>query len=210
MVVFVGFSQCFTTTSCTGGTVPASTARECCIETNEGLSFSDGGTCTVCIGNMQVCTIVPEISVCTYIGIGILFKWYTYGLHSVYKYMQMCTIVPEISVCIYIPICIYHVCVQVKAYILTYRNIIIKKQIIFFVSYMFHSVHGFASVSYNAVEGESLNTTFHHNVKGTTNLQTLSILGIISSEAGTASERLGNLICCPMYYTLTSRRQFGF
>ena len=70
MVVFVGFSQCFTTTSCTGGTVPASTARECCVETNEGLSFSDGGTCTVCIGNMQVCTIVSEISVCTYIGIG--------------------------------------------------------------------------------------------------------------------------------------------
>ena len=45
------FSQCFTGTGCTGDQVPAVSQRECCIETNTGLSYNDGGgTCTVCIG----------------------------------------------------------------------------------------------------------------------------------------------------------------
>ena len=43
-------SQCFTGTDCTGDQVPASSQRECCLRTNDGLSYNDGGTCTVCIG----------------------------------------------------------------------------------------------------------------------------------------------------------------
>ena len=49
----LGFSQCFTDKSCTGDTVPAATERECCVDTNEGLAFADGGACTACIGNYQ-------------------------------------------------------------------------------------------------------------------------------------------------------------
>ena len=37
-------------TDCTGDQVPASSQRECCVETDTGLSYNDGGTCTVCIG----------------------------------------------------------------------------------------------------------------------------------------------------------------
>ena len=51
-----------------------------------------------------------------------------------------------------------------------------------------HAVHGFASASYDVIEGEQLNTTFQRNVKGTTNLPILNILGTISSKTGTASE----------------------
>lgn len=54
-------------------------------------------------------------------------------------------------------------------------------------------VHGFASVSYTVMEGENLNTVFEHNVKGTTNLPGLEILGTITSLADTASECVINL-----------------
>ena len=43
-------SQCFTVTGCTGDQVPAGSQRECCVGTNTGLSYNDGGTCTECIG----------------------------------------------------------------------------------------------------------------------------------------------------------------
>ena len=47
-----GLSQCYTDTNCTGETVPANSQRECCVETDEGLSFFDtnGLLCAVCIG----------------------------------------------------------------------------------------------------------------------------------------------------------------
>ena len=45
-----GLSQCFTSADCTGDQVPASSERECCVGTDTGLSYNDGGTCTVCIG----------------------------------------------------------------------------------------------------------------------------------------------------------------
>ena len=45
-----GFSQCFTNAGCTGDQVPAVSQRECCVETNTGLSYNDGGTCSMCIG----------------------------------------------------------------------------------------------------------------------------------------------------------------
>ena len=43
-------SQCFTVSNCTGDQAPAGSERECCVETDTGLSYNDGGTCTVCIG----------------------------------------------------------------------------------------------------------------------------------------------------------------
>ena len=56
------FSRCFTGNDCTGYQVPAGNQRECCVETNTGLSYYDGGTCTVCIGN--VCNYrTPNINI---------------------------------------------------------------------------------------------------------------------------------------------------
>ena len=45
-----GFSQCFDSTGCTGSLVGAVDQRDCCVGTNNGLSFNDGGICTICIG----------------------------------------------------------------------------------------------------------------------------------------------------------------
>ena len=45
-----GFSQCFTGTNCTGGEVVALDERDCCVGTDDGLSFSDGSNCSLCIG----------------------------------------------------------------------------------------------------------------------------------------------------------------
>ena len=45
-----GFSQCFNSTGCTGSLVRVSSERECCVGTNDGLSFRDGVSCTNCIG----------------------------------------------------------------------------------------------------------------------------------------------------------------
>ena len=42
--------QCYKSTNCTGGEVPAVNKRACCVETNEGFSYIEGGTCTACIG----------------------------------------------------------------------------------------------------------------------------------------------------------------
>ena len=47
-----GFSQCFISADCTGDQVPAGSEIECCVGTNTGLSYNDGGTCTECIGIM--------------------------------------------------------------------------------------------------------------------------------------------------------------
>ena len=45
-----GFSQCYSDTVCSGSLVPAANQRECCAGTDEGLSYSSGGTCSLCIG----------------------------------------------------------------------------------------------------------------------------------------------------------------
>ena len=45
-----GLSQCYTGTDCAGSVVSASNQRDCCVGTNDGLSFSDGSTCSICIG----------------------------------------------------------------------------------------------------------------------------------------------------------------
>ena len=44
------FSLCYSSTSCTGSIIAASSARDCCAGTDDGLSFSDGEECHVCIG----------------------------------------------------------------------------------------------------------------------------------------------------------------
>ena len=49
-----GFSQCYSDTACLGSLVPAANQRECCAGTDKGLSYSSGGTCSVCIGMFEV------------------------------------------------------------------------------------------------------------------------------------------------------------
>ena len=44
---------CFTDTECNGTTVPANSVRECCVGTNEGLSWS-GEICTACVGIIYI------------------------------------------------------------------------------------------------------------------------------------------------------------
>ena len=46
-------AQCWTSSGCTGDTVPADDARDCCVGTNDGQSYGVGpGNCAVpqCIG----------------------------------------------------------------------------------------------------------------------------------------------------------------
>ena len=45
-----GFPQCYSDTACSGSLVPAANQRECCAGTDEGLAYSSGGTCNLCIG----------------------------------------------------------------------------------------------------------------------------------------------------------------
>ena len=47
-----GFSQCYSSSSCTGSTIAAVSARDCCVGTDDGLSFSNGGSCTACVGGL--------------------------------------------------------------------------------------------------------------------------------------------------------------
>ena len=49
-----GFSQCYSDTACSGSLVPADNQRECCAGTDEGLSYSAGGTCNLCIGMLYI------------------------------------------------------------------------------------------------------------------------------------------------------------
>ena len=44
-----GFSQYFTNTDCTGDVLPAPGQRDCCVGTDDGLSFHDGSSCNLCI-----------------------------------------------------------------------------------------------------------------------------------------------------------------
>ena len=41
--------QCYNELSCSGAVVPADDQRDCCV-LKSGLSFSDAGTCRLCIG----------------------------------------------------------------------------------------------------------------------------------------------------------------
>ena len=50
-----GFSQCYTTTSCTGRTVTAVTERDCCVGTDDGLAFRrSSGVCYICVGELRL------------------------------------------------------------------------------------------------------------------------------------------------------------
>ena len=59
----VGNCQCYQSLNCGGSeTVPAqSTLRDCCVNTNDGLSFRSGLSCTDCIG-MRYLFILTEIN----------------------------------------------------------------------------------------------------------------------------------------------------
>jgi hypothetical protein len=43
------YSQCYIDTGCTGSAIQAADRKECCIGTNDGLSYHEGGTCTQCV-----------------------------------------------------------------------------------------------------------------------------------------------------------------
>ena len=45
-----GFSQCFSSTNCTGAQVAAVDQRDCCVGTDDGLSYRDNATCNLCVG----------------------------------------------------------------------------------------------------------------------------------------------------------------
>lgn len=47
------FSECYTSSSCSGSTVRASSAKDCCVGTDEGLSFFDGVNCRACTGQLH-------------------------------------------------------------------------------------------------------------------------------------------------------------
>ena len=42
--------RCFTAANCTGEEVAAADQRDCCVGTNDGLSYNNGSTCNRCIG----------------------------------------------------------------------------------------------------------------------------------------------------------------
>ena len=52
-------------------------------------------------------------------------------------------------------------------------------------------VHGFANASYEVTEGETLYTTFHKEIKGISNFQSLVVYGTISALPITA--RMSNV-----------------
>ena len=43
-----GLCQCFTDTDCRGNVIAVSGERDCCFETDDGLSFLSNGVCTGC------------------------------------------------------------------------------------------------------------------------------------------------------------------
>lgn len=48
-----GFSQCYTTTECTGRIAPGSNPEECCVGTGNGVAFLDAGVCIPCHNEMR-------------------------------------------------------------------------------------------------------------------------------------------------------------
>ena len=59
-----GEFQCYTSSDCTGTVINSTDQRDCCVGTNDGLSYGDGNTCNCCIGmannNMEVCQVIIE------------------------------------------------------------------------------------------------------------------------------------------------------
>ena len=51
LLIGEGFSQCYVNTDCTGTVVEATDQRDCCVGTDNGLSFNDGSNCNLCIGS---------------------------------------------------------------------------------------------------------------------------------------------------------------
>ena len=47
---YAGLPQCFSNTNCTGAVVDAADQRDCCVGTDDGLSYHNGTNCHLCIG----------------------------------------------------------------------------------------------------------------------------------------------------------------
>ena len=55
MYIFsAGIFRCYTRTDCTGTVIEAANQRDCCVGTNDGLSYGDGDTCNPCIGKAYI------------------------------------------------------------------------------------------------------------------------------------------------------------
>ena len=59
------FSQCFTDSECTGGTVAAASERECCIQTDSGGAFLSDGMCTACASELVHVIFSYRVYTCT-------------------------------------------------------------------------------------------------------------------------------------------------
>ena len=49
---------CFSNSGCTGAQISASSARDCCVGTDDGLSYGSPGTCRECIGECSYVTCI--------------------------------------------------------------------------------------------------------------------------------------------------------
>ena len=50
---------CFTSKDCKGTYTPMSTARQCCVDTDDGMSYAEHGTCIVpqCKGTYMITSL---------------------------------------------------------------------------------------------------------------------------------------------------------
>ena len=48
LLIGQGYSQCFTTSDCTGDAVPAATPNDCCGESSGGVALLSNGICIHC------------------------------------------------------------------------------------------------------------------------------------------------------------------
>ena len=50
-----GLHNCFTAANCTGDVITeAADQRDCCVGTNDGLSYNNGSTCNRCVGTLLI------------------------------------------------------------------------------------------------------------------------------------------------------------
>jgi hypothetical protein len=49
LLIGEGFSQCYLDIDCNGTTISATSKKDCCVGTNDGLAYFENGDCSVCI-----------------------------------------------------------------------------------------------------------------------------------------------------------------
>ena len=65
LVHFEDLHLCYNNSNCTGAVFYAEDQRDCCIGTNDGLSYNNGSSCHLCIGMMcSVCFTEKDDGCC--------------------------------------------------------------------------------------------------------------------------------------------------